>query len=1688
MDVSPGAKVSFYDAWCKRAYAALEIFEMGLCQLNVDPILALASDIDTIRTAVHDASCAYQQQDHPQFIISHLKIQSMLNALLHEGTIASPEAALFFLSAQYTYNHLLCIVYTTQLNDTEASSSLQPELKKLRTFIESDAGKQHINNVLTHTTDVIISLFKAAVGKMSEKLTVAQHWNSKEKKPLLNDLIQDQLGEKYYAKSHTEQLFHDSQRLSVWVKKEIRKIIFDHFYILVYRLYQIKKITHLTSSHNKALGSTKRLLSALGMAALSEKKFSSYIERIAQCLGFNSADDLYENFYDLRSQDQFNRYHTCLQQFVAPTTVDPISRIFHYTRSEKERISVLLSKQKYLNENYAYIQLLLEITEHLSVGLSPCTQIDALLQKSQKNDSLFKHHLHQLDAVKDYLLFEKNIDNDDFKKRIIQDVFFPITLSCLHQQQLLKNIEKKSDDLWVTHRKAEIKKNILSKKISHQDLSTLSEKELIQIYIDTQEQYQKQYRNLKATFLKKEPQSLTLLTRDYYAYLSELEKHLVSKIMLDSTAHLEAFHAENLSIIEDKNRMLEELNAEWEASLSSVPHSTLVEIIANRFARSSKEYIEKAEQNKQKKEKIRNEIVVRYHVNDIISRQIQFYHTIASLGFGNFLNEIQYAVAQYLEYSFEEYNYFKLLDINQIFTEKFLEIKRYVTIFEQRAIFLTTRAIQMVLEKPDDFKTEEILNFISNIFLTPSFNLNSELLLFKALNTLNTLIADILKIRSQEIEGKKMSRIRLLIKTEYTQDSIFYSFDLFERIVNKIRLENIFITPSLKKFIYHEIFVVAQDFISSKSSGEYRRLLETMAINVRRACFSAPAAEKIYYQQLIDVIENSIQSIYMTYTSDTHSEKKRLFFEELDADFISYYQEFVDTRKKTNRIYQIYHHWIASPFSTFQGRNILNKLAANEVSEMECFSKFCLRYVTVLKFHAPHIADYLKNLDKYGIESHTQRLEKEYRALHRMIEENADNQYSFLLETIKIQNVILKISKNILHAHPENRVKFIIHEHQKLMKQFNMTCVAIKQIEQKLIVDVAFDEDSFLKLGSMLANVDRTLHILKDNMQHVEYHDTQNKIYQHWKCHSMELTYQLEEVDNFMKKIDTVESVAFKFYYQIVLNESLDIPMLDAKHYGIGLLLAIQHDHYAIGMKIIDFSGKNIHVHYLARALHLASKKNQPELLKKIYTIRSDITFNNADLLTLLSLALQRKQHFVVQDILLHTTVELDASTIEQLQNNDITKQNNIAPVRKNLFQRIIDTDGMYLENIRLAYEFQCNMLNVLGEEYLSLKKQFYTDDSSNEYFIQKIERTYQIKDMMVRFYEYEAFADVSRKQEHIIQWEAQIESIYEKYFVDIETDHAVTELTLEREKIKAAIMYVIENHAHIETLLPHLAKLNILLRERDQSGYYRLISEAICHAVTCDKALALDTLLASIEEPDRKTEYAFNAFSQALKTLKIHCVRYWLLHHMNNNFTSEALVEINNLFLKYQDEVYHGEASIIKSIIILCLSSAPFTFDLHVMRFVESLAPHSHSVVTKISKTTTEKLSKSSDLLLLEKLRSVYLFNEQCIQKIHDDCWEIRSEIEQSREDYHGEFHQNHYYFYKALIKCLEKNINNQFKNIKNLKSNYIKYVLDNHSVVHDPARLHHHIAIWDADLLGFTSRLKNIIHADIQSLKKML
>jgi hypothetical protein len=1745
--------LSRWEVLAKQAFVELKtgLTKIEFSEPISENIRHIKQDLEATQAILDNAEFD-QKTKQRQFIAAMSKTQLHLDRLVKNKEFSEPQINLFFMSARRAYGNLTGFGLKLMLNDnpfislfSDPSGRDRPEAAGVNRFVMQGVSKFSsalAESWLNDLKEEILPSFHTTILNLPNKTECSGTPNTNTNTNGANCLLEQKMGKQAFAISNQDTLISNPQDASPWLERQIYRIAFDQFYTHCAQLYQIlKNVDEIASKEQspEAVGlKREQLLNEMGMKELGTRESQKYLNDLATTLGYMSIEDLHQNFLLLHTKDGFEQYNLRKQIFVShannealSVSEDPLEILKKISIAENETIQLKVNLPQYQNESCCYGEVVMSCGKDFVNGINS-SQKAKNIAATLVQDYLSVDVIYPLIGLDEGGYFEENtrafrnvfqIVADaagkainrgtpefarNYADQMLKNQITNKLLTCMNderylQERRLKYISQNLDRTCFEIRKTETQKKIdaqldLIDTVTMLDLNDVA----IHNYAIRKQSFESGLRALahinpdsvkEVLFQTEENRQLEI---EYNRYKMALDYSALRKILNMSPEALRSFisnQQSNLGNIESKQAKIAELDQQ------RVAHQRSENSLAGRLLRFRDSFLgffgfftQSAKNRVQKNKEIMSELQAAQHeleitqiTNDYRNKQIQnATQTLQSLNKFENLTETQLkdALLELIEQHKDDYRAITNTYENQ--SEDISDI--LVPLYNNYMLSSSElRAVSKILTKKlsdsqarKRFTTENFgdLNQIASYLeeaqaqthqfenVLPIDEHEERRQVKDSLDALDKTITSIIKEENKRIEAEMLQTFTSKVQAHFKETDISLINDPFDFVIHqKLTTFNV---PSgnIKPYIKAIEDEFTKALFSQKEKSD-RRSLESLSLGLIKGYNSYPPPLKDHCAAILLKVRGLIDERY-SLLSELEFNEQRGALEQLDADLIYHYESLKDAQKKAKSFEQSYSSWLRNPFGIITSQDSVNQAYTLVDIQLQYFIEFTRRYNAFLESYIKHAANDLNSLDKSSLQSHAQRLENLYPIIHSIkvdisneaTIDSIDNNHKKLIELLKV------VERN----HPESQLEIIQSNYEKLSKEIDYIDILSKQITQYMITHSEFDDDTFKHFTEVFDSIEHNL--TAANQKNSSLQSKSKFTIEHSK-----LEQEFSQLIERLNQIRQNELVAFQFYHKINTGEANDVPFLSRrKQYGASLILAITKGKLALASRIIakaNNSSKSINIQYLSQALILAVEKGQMELVKAIFESRKDISFTNSDLLLALSTAIQNGHLEIATYFLFQSNLELDQDTAERLQTSLFTQNSTLAPVTRGFAQMLADNDGVYLDNIRECYAVQQGLLAHLKLE----------NDPAE--ISRKVERTVAIRNQMTRFYINGNFDNPDRIKKHVDQWENEIDEQLDQYL------NESPDIALPTSDIKSEIISSIESNHNYPELLFNLTKLNHQLKTTDPQQYYHIISECINYAAEKGNTGALRILLSFIEDPNRNSEFAFNALCQALDARHANAIQYLIEHKAYADHEGETHHRLAQIFHTALNDSSVLEDAFIRQALILALSHIPTSISATTVECIHHIAQSiPESNISRMKQGAWQRFVADTDAPIINDIRDIYVLCELAYRESLDAYLTIRNPFDNLLLDNElNNLDDSIISEYESKIALTEQSVDHQLSILADLKEKYIQYILKTtQPPIQNQARLNQQLAIWEKELGNVLATAKKEFNSDLESVKE--
>lgn len=1660
-------------------YTALHNLQTGLNKIIFEEEHS-KKIIDALLSSIMRAEDSRQERDlekrKQRLMTEGIFIQALLNNIILNKKISHPEAENYFFEATKIFNHLL---------STECKSI--PD----------------------------IDSFSSITARLSEKIIVKDIFEINKSHKSGNSLLENKMGYSNFEESYRDKIISSAIGSGEWLEQQIYRLAFDHFYTHCIQLYDIsRKIDALSLSEKNEDAAKKRkikLFERMNLSALNSPDAQRYLNNLAMSLGFNDLQALYENFHHLNLQKNYEVYCKKKIDFFENEEMRKSIKIIS---EEFERVQTLTD-----TDSSAYKTIIDAIGKDYLKGQASCQNAKKIAMTFTGNYFINnimpdeKKHKDAAIARTKYDLRLKNLLHEKF--------LFIMSNESIIEERRINDIAYQLNKEWLELRKAQTENDRKDYNEILEKVNTSSDEIIFQYYLASEEaqsdafnHYKKALKDNPNDLHAREKENLDLYTKEYKNYKNAIQYKILNQVLNKKEIN---------NFIEEKNKKISEANKKIKFLREQIAQNTKA---LSDFEKNSKSLFGFITNTKdlffsifgyksshlREKEKHINEIQKNiyafrrecsaaeraftfHHLSKkTTEEQLSTYSLITDLTIKALKSELTQRINEYIEthkkiiacytqsnpheYIGEklhalEIEYIKTKEISQFTCDLLIEklslsnAPHNIEDFSEANIFEIEKTYQTLKEQ--------------KIKIAGFDTIEKELL--ESIDNLLPLLKSAIEKSIDFFQKEKMPKYREKIITHIENREPEILEDPFEGALKKIIQKDIVSFSRLNAILCDEIQKIYCDFLERNEPTIELLELENIELQLQKKYYyyninPEKDAQSNAYKKIIKKINDCIDKKYEKISSSPF-EIIRDNLISLDCNFIKSYRNQVYFHKEKKSVFKAYELFLVELFGYAPPTSIIRDVEISDLAHTKALHNFLERYLKILKSYEKNLFSSWTLLNSNVLDAHAGRIKKEYLAIQEELINQKGDLPPIVYKTIATQNEILNFLKNRQKGGPKQNFSELKNNRRKILRKIKALKSFSKKIESKIIKEYIFEEDSFMHFSLLLDEIKNEVNASKENLVAIEKgYNLKNSTQSNWINQKIIFENTIEYAQSIIDKIEKNEYRSFELYSKINLNAVNDIYFDNPKYYGIALLLAIKKEDYPLAYKLIAEHGVEIHIQHLADGLTLALKNNQQPLFIKIVEARKDISFSNATLLNIISTSVILDRLNFTIPILFDSDFELDKNTSDLLRNSALTKKSSLAPVKKNILQLFFDQDASFLEGLRQCYAIEYSLLFSLEAEYNALKLQSSVDDVELVTFYNKMDKTAIIGQNLLHFYlDFNEFENINvdRKAQHVKTWSSQIQELRTRYTNGLPNSIKSALYLNDLIRIKQDIINTIDNTENTNEVFLYLENIKNFFKSKNSDKFLHMLSESIIHAVNHDRLEALDVLLSYLEEPRLKKELTYNAFCQAISSLRPNCLKHLLRIEAYQYDKNDALLQISRLYYSTKDNYSYSEKVLAKSLLIESLTYIPMQFD-----------PLISDLINYLSQIDDTKIQKSAyrDDPILEKIRSVYIFCEQAYHHIYDIHSDFRNPFENLLTDADNDASKIKP---SVIANFAERAIlhkayaTHQTKVVRKLKKNAIKHILEHHSIqgsIHQQSQ----IAIWDDNLKTIANTCIENFNSDLE------
>lgn len=1551
--------------WESLIYSALQDLYTGLNKITFEETYS-QKIINNLFNSISKAQQTHNEKNikkREHLLLSEiLFIQNALNDIVYNKKMSTPEAEMYFSAAANFFNSLF-----------------------------------HENTTLQSFKD-----FSAKTSQLSQNIIVKTILKINKSHKHISDLLENALEHSTVEERYQDKIISCAAEAAAWFEREFYQLAFDHFYIHCIQLHNIiRNVNEVSLNEKNEAASQKKqiqLFSDMNLEALNTPEAQHYLNKLASNLGFLNLQNLYENFHNLNSQKELDAYCERKKKFFENENLHFAIKII---LEELDRINALPVSL----HNESYHLIITSLGEKYLAGIDACQHAKTLVLDFAAN------YFNE----KDVTAITKKHDAE-LKSLIHEKFLFILSNEAIFEEKLIKNIAYQLNNEWLELRKKQTESERTDYNEILERVSSSSEEFILEHYLSSEEIRHEAFKNYKNA-LKTNPhhtpvdekKELDLASKEYKNYKNAVQYKILRQVLNkkeidpfieEQSVKISAVNKKIKSLREQiamKNKMLIELEAKKN------PLDFLLSLFRYKSSRLHEKEITMNEIQKNisslKREcELAEWEFTFYHLSKkIIDEQLNTYSLIKDLPISSLRREIAQRLDEYNETYKKIIACYMQSDPHEDIGEKLHALEIEYIKAKEIAQFTCDLLIEKLTKNPESFL--ELVNENALVLEKTYQTLREQKIkishfndgepLLNSLSTLQPLIKTAIEKSMTILEKEKLPEYQEKIIAQLKNKDRDVLEDPFEYLLKIIfqkssrtdkSIDSLF---KINDIVCEAVEKIYCDFLEKNGSSFEVADLENIELQLLKKYYSYYIKpEKILqvnsYKKILSKIERVINDKYQAiYSSSFEIIKATL--RSLDDRFIRFYITQIQYETEKASVLNIYGIWLNKLFGYAPPTSIICDVETTELAHSKAFHFFLERYLNTLQSYQKNLFSSWTLLKSSALNVHRDRIKKEYKIIQDELINKQNNPSPIIQKIVVAQNEILNFLDNRQQTNAKQDFSTLKSDRQKLLTSIKQLKRLSNKIESDIIKNNIFEESLFLEFSMLLDAAKNQVTNAENNLVELEKFYSQNHSnYKQWIAKKIAFENTLQYAKSTLDKIEKNEYHSFTIYSKINFNAVNDFYFDNPKYYGTALLLAIKKEDIPLAEKLVAEHGAEIHIQYLAMALSLALKNDHGSLFTKIANARKNISFSNAVLLDLISDSITLNRHHFILPILLDANVELDKKTSTLLRQSSLTQNDSLSPIEKNIFQYFFDSGSSFLEGLRQCYALEYALFLHLEAEYNALKLQKNVDDEQLIAFHHKIERASMLGQALLHFYldsnQFELI-DPVRKEKHITMWASQVEELKTHYINGLPNTPTSALYLKDFLRIKQKIIHAIDHAKQATEIFLTLEEIKNFLKNQYNDQFFRILSESIIHAVNHDRFEALDLFLSYLEDPKLKRELAYNAFCQAICSLRPRCLQYLLRMNAYEYDMNDAFIELSKLYYSNKDNPLYSEKVLAKSLLIEALTTIPLRFDPLINDFIDYLAQVDDTHITPNPHRDP----------VLTKIRNVYIFCEQAYHHIHE-------------------------------------------------------------------------------------------------------
>lgn len=1085
----------FYKVWQKYAYRILEQLEVGLQKLEF-PENNKPDEIVELEVLI---GLAKIEKDKKIFIRHIGKIQEILDRLASTKDFNDSQANNFIFHCRRSFNWLSTALLNEYLKYGQAvmNPADKPEIKNELGLVQKFAvkkGVKNINRQVLSAININVTRFNAIQVESMPQLKIERITDVPQPN-ILQSILAKRLDPEKYSQLKSQLPVNSAEDAAKYLSEQIHGSAFEFYYSQIATLYSIlskvdKMSRDLSKSPEEVKEYKRQLLSESGLGDLGTVQGKNLLNNVAQHLGFESAEELYQNYTNLYNEEEFKKLKDKKQDFMSYANRqdvykenDPLEKIKRTFRTEYDRVLEKTKKKTTTNNNAAYATVICYGT------IDYVAAIEGLQKKKNLAKIVAQDILDPRQRKTNVGFIEKwamraaffAMENLNFKERMDALLFSNLyNDQALYERRLLDSTAE-LNTLWLDHTQKERTKAQAKREKAFSKVDSLSENERVDKFVSKIQKYKTALKGQSKSFVSEEEKLQERLKFDqtnksFLTYREAFDLKENTSIYSMSATDLENYIKEKTALrndlLQDMHQREGDLKAYFkeQSEKSAKPEKTpsLFKrfIAAMPWQRHNEKRKAKAQKEKQHKADKFERLGLQLEIEtDLLQRalnQKNLNATYDSQDISSLRKEIVTLINDFVTLRDQMKQEDEFLTTDEYAYQHYYAQKKALMNVENRLNIALTHLTKKIKTPSEKTQLIEQGRIGTQAFL-------AEISEHKAKLGSNTQVEEIEKVLIElDKQSTQLKQSQLLTLAKTKVDSILVNPDILENGDPFLELQTQ--GSSLLESLNHENKSVITEymktqfvtFLRTKADALDRKTLEKFLVKMEYGSLlysnkKEPTEQdkslSTAYQSCIVATQSIIEAKYQQIKA-LDPDELRSAVAQLDADLSYLCNQIIDAKQQREMLQQSYDSWLSNPFGLVFTKETLEASDYNVIAHQKRLAFFSHQFLGILEGFLSDAPNYYPTLSLDVLNNHISRLRVHIEALNALKNNfSAPDELAIFNEIIKKHEKILESAiayeKNHLE-HPINSINlslggltqkndrlFILQE--KILQELNLS-------------------------------------------------------------------------------------------------------------------------------------------------------------------------------------------------------------------------------------------------------------------------------------------------------------------------------------------------------------------------------------------------------------------------------------------------------------------------------------------------------------------------------------------------------------------------------------------------------------------------------------------------------------------------